>query len=120
MTQGRSFVLVDSIGPDELRLTYDGVQFPKSVFVSLSGGAWHTALEQAKLGKERNDRDWKKICTDELGSQPEHLNPQFIEQIAQLYKSLTNAIAGQLYGESVFTDAWTLEQVADTLRQKNA
>ena len=118
----RSFVLVDSIGPDELRLTYDGVQLSKECLRQpYRGGAWHTALEQAKkLGKERNDRDWKKICTDELGSQPENLNPQFIEQIAQLYKSLTNAIATQLYNESIFADAWTLEQVAETLRQKNA
>ena len=113
---------MDSIGPDELRLTYDGVQLSKECLRQpYRGGKWHTAIEQAKkLAKERNTRDWKQICTDELGSKPENLDPRFIEQIAQLYKSLTNAIATQLYNESIFADAWTLEQVADTLREKNA
>ena len=115
-------MLVDSIGPDELRLTYDGVQLSKECLRQpYRGGAWHTALEQAKkLAKERNTRNWKQICAEELGSQPENLNPQFIEQIAQLYKSLTNAIAQQFYQQSIFEDAWTLAQGANTLRQEHA
>ena len=118
----RGFVLVDSIGPDELRLTYDGVQLSKECLREpYRKGAWHTALEEAKrLGKERGERDWRKICTQELQCQPENLDPQFIEQIAQLYKSLSNAISNQLYGQSIFEDAWTLEQVAQCLRQENA
>lgn len=117
----RRFVLVDSIGPDELRLTYDGVQLSKECLRKpYRGGAWHTALEQAKkLAKERGERDWKKICTQELGARPENLDPQFIEQIAQLYRSLSNAISTQLYGQSIFEGAWTLEQVAQCLRQEN-
>lgn len=118
----RGFVLVDSIGPDELRLTYDGVQLSKECLREpYRKGVWHTALEEAKrLAKERGERDWKKICTQELQCHPESLDPQFIEQIAQLYKSLSNAISNQLYGQSIFADAWTLEQVAQCLRQEHA
>ena len=115
----RKFVLVDSIGPDELRLTYDGVQLSKECLrTPYRGSAWHSGLDKAKsIAKERGERDWKRICTEELGLSPQPLAPQFIEQMAQLYKSLSNAMSVQLYDQKIFSDGWSLAQVADTLRK---
>jgi phosphoribosylaminoimidazole-succinocarboxamide synthase len=114
----RKFVLVDSIGPDELRLTYDGVQLSKECLrTPYRGSAWHSGMDQAKnIAKERGERDWKRICTEELGLSPQPLAPQFIEQMAQLYKALSNAMSVQLYNQKIFSDGWSLAQVADTLR----
>ncbi len=116
----RSFVLVDSIGPDELRLTYDGVQLSKECLrTPYRGTDWHQSLDRAKaLAKDRGERDWKRICTQDLGQQPEKLPAELIEQMAQLYKSLSNAISSQLYDRKIFADGWSLAQVAHSLTEQ--
>ena len=65
----RAFQLVDSIGPDELRLTYDGVQLSKECLRRpYRGSDWHSAISQSKsLAKERGVQNWKRICMEELG-----------------------------------------------------
>ena len=114
----RLFMLVDSIGPDELRLTYHGVQLSKECLrTPYRHTDWYHALESAKtLAKERGVQDWKQICTEELKQEPQPLDPKFIEQIAQVYKSLSNAISTQLYHKKIFADGWPLPKVAEELQ----
>ncbi|MBU6475515.1 MAG: phosphoribosylaminoimidazole succinocarboxamide synthase, partial [Alphaproteobacteria bacterium] len=68
----RGFMLVDSIGPDELRLTLDGMHLSKEMLrAQYKNTPWLAALEKAKaLADERGEKDWKKICTEELGQSP--------------------------------------------------
>ena len=111
----RRFQLVDSIGPDELRLTYNGVQLSKETLRKpYRSTPWLTAIDQAKtLAKDRGERDWKKICREELQSTPSPLEPEFLELIVQMYKALTNAVSEQLMGTKAFADAWSIDRVAE-------
>ena len=113
----RRFKLVDSIGPDELRLTYNGVQLSKECLRQpYRGTAWHEATQQAKaLAKERGQTDWKSICTAELQSAPAPLSAEYLGQISGMYQALTNAVSESLYDQRVFADAPSLDSVATSL-----
>jgi phosphoribosylaminoimidazole-succinocarboxamide synthase len=57
-------VLVDSIGPDELRLTRQGQLLSKEVLRDFyRHSEWYIELERAKV-QARNEhvQDWKKLC----------------------------------------------------------
>ena len=73
---------MDSIGPDELRLTYNGVQLSKECLRQpYRGTSWHEATQQAKsLAKERGQTDWKSICTAEFTNLFPHRCQQSIWQ----------------------------------------
>ena len=113
----RRFKLVDSIGPDELRLTYNGVQLSKECLRQpYRGTPWHEATQQAKsLAKERGQTDWKSICTAELGNLFLHRCHQSIWVRSGMYQALTNAVSESLYGQRVFADAPSLDSVATSL-----
>ena len=70
----RDFMLVDSIGPDELRLSYDGVQLSKQNLRNFyRGGDWHRAVGKAKtLAEERGCRIGKKSASKRWDSNPLH------------------------------------------------
>jgi len=109
----RSFTLVDSIGPDELRLTRDGVHLSKEALRSFYRPlAWYGHLETAKkLAKERGEKDWKKICIEELKALPPHLPPDVKKQAEMVYTGIAKALS-QKYGTgNAFTNAWDLADV---------
>lgn len=113
----RSFQLVDSIGPDELRLTYDGVQLSKECLRRpYRGSSWHYAISEAKaLAQERGSRNWKQICKNELHQTPEPLSEEFLSLISSMYTSLSNAISMYLYDKPVFPDSPNIDDVAKRL-----
>jgi phosphoribosylaminoimidazole-succinocarboxamide synthase len=120
----RSFMLVDSIGPDELRLMTGGVHLSKE---TLRGAyrqtSWLAALEKAKdLADQRGEMDWKKICTEELGATPPLLSPVIKERAEMIYKSLSRALSSKFLGQAVFADAWDIDAVvaAFNARKKDA
>ncbi len=120
-TDDRDFMLVDAIGPDELRLMVDGVHLSKEVLRSAYRGTpWMAALERAKaLGDERGEKNWKRICTDELGAQPGPLTPDVKERAEMIYKGLGKALSKKYLSRTVFADAWDLtEVVAGFKRQR--
>jgi phosphoribosylaminoimidazole-succinocarboxamide synthase len=90
-------LLADSIGPDELRLIYQGFQLSKEMIRQVyRGSRWEKALKEAqKLAKQRGSVDWKTICRDELQALPDALPAPFKSQIDRLYPVLTNHIVGQ-------------------------
>lgn len=117
----RNFMLVDSIGPDELRLTHGGVQLSKE---NLRGfyrpTAWCANVDKAKaLGDARGDKDWRKICTDELDSRPPLLSPAVKQKAEMIYKGLAKALSQKFYGQPVFKEAWDLSAVADSFAAKD-
>lgn len=110
-TGTRSLLLVDSIGPDELRLTYEGLPLSKEFLRQLYGPSkWHQAVKQAKeLAQERKTQDWKAICRDELQSTPTHLTPEQISVSTLLYQALANEIAAATGGTKPFSAECTLK-----------
>ena len=95
--QQRNFMLVDSIGPDELRLISSGKQLSKESLRKIyRDSAWYQALSRAKkLASERGMNDWKEICVAELGQTPAPLPPGVKENISMMYQALANAVIGK-------------------------
>jgi phosphoribosylaminoimidazole-succinocarboxamide synthase len=89
----RRFVLVDSIGPDELRLISHGVSLSKENLRQFYRRTpWYAAqLEAKKLARERGG-DWKKICAEELKQVPIMLPLHFKEDIEAMYQVLADEL----------------------------
>lgn len=102
----RRFLLVDSIGPDELRLIGPGgVHFSKEFLRRIYRPTpWFQAMEKAKkLAKERGEKDWKKICREELRQVPAPLPREAFELAQQLYPVLAESLAQSFGTGSVFS-----------------
>jgi phosphoribosylaminoimidazole-succinocarboxamide synthase len=117
----RDFMLVDSIGPDELRLICDGMHLSKEVLrLYYRPTAWHAAVEKSKeLGKSRGEKDWKRICTEELKSVPPVLSPAVKRKVEMIYKGLCKALSVKFHGKAVFPDAWDLHEVVKSFAPKS-
>ena len=109
----RKFMFVDSIGPDELRLTYKGQQLSKeNIRHCYRDSKWYAGVEKAKiLAAERGEKDWKKICIEELKLTPPHLDKKVVEKFSQMYKGLANQIAAKFYGKGPFEGAWSMDEI---------
>ena len=86
--------LVDSIGPDELRVSQGRAvlskQFLRDYYL---GSPWEQALVQAKaLAKSRATADWKKIVREELGQQPQPLPTLYLAAARALYEDFAQLI----------------------------
>ena len=103
----RDFMLVDSIGPDELRLTYRGVQLSKQTLRNFyRGGPWHKATAVAKkLAEERGVADWKKICLEELKESPPSLDEATKGHGEMIYQSLAKEIGKKYFSLDIFPQA---------------
>ncbi|QLY26891.1 phosphoribosylaminoimidazolesuccinocarboxamide synthase [Bdellovibrio sp. KM01] len=95
---GRSLFLVDSIGPDELRLTYENAPLSKEFLRQIyAPTSWYQAVGKAKdIAKERGTNNWKEICANELGEKPQVLNNEQVKVATMLYTSLANEMAWAL------------------------
>ena len=113
-------MLVDTIGPDELRLIKDGIQLSKEVLRQYyADGSWHHATSQAKkMAKEKGETNWQAICKDELNSSPSQLPKEFKELSEQMYTSLANELGEKLTGESYFPLSLKLSSVIEQLKQQ--
>jgi phosphoribosylaminoimidazole-succinocarboxamide synthase len=115
----RSFQLVDSIGPDELRLIGPGgVHFSKEFLRRVYRGTpWYEALGKAKkMASERGEKDWKKICREELRQVPDPLSPPFLEAAESLYPSLAEALAKSLFQKSIYPELPTVTELCAKIR----
>ncbi len=107
-----SLLLVDAIGPDELRLLKDGVQLSKEFLrMHYRETPWYKLLMQAReLGRTRGVAEWKKF----VGEPPPALPPAQKQLGSQLYMALANALCGRNW----FEGAWTLPQVVEGIREQ--
>lgn len=103
-------ILVDAIGPDELRLLKDGIQLSKEFLrLHYRGSRWYQALERAKAqAKSQGISEWKKAFSEA----PPALPGAHREVAAQLYPALTNALTGKKW----FPQAWPLSEVVAKIR----
>lgn len=93
--ENRDLFLVDSIGPDELRLTRDNLPLSKEFLRQIyTHTEWAKNVAKAKdMAKERSEKDWKKICIEELRSTPQKLSRQQLQIASDLYLALANELA---------------------------
>ena len=111
----RGFKLVDSIGPDEVRLLKHNLHFSKEVFRSFyRDSSWLNSVEKArKLAKEKGVSDWKSICVEELRSRPQRL-PEHLKQRGEwIYQSLCNALAQKFYDRPLFDKVPSLDELTE-------
>lgn len=108
----RDLLLVDSIGPDELRLTYEGLPLSKEFLRQIyNGSAWAQAVKKAKdLASERKVQDWKSICMDELKQSPVPLNQKQMSVSVLLYQALANEVAKAMKRPTPFSEELNLKQ----------
>ena len=101
--------LVDAIGPDELRLSKQGVQLSKEFLRSFYRQTnWFQAIEKGKtIAKEQGVMDWKKYIQES----PPTLPPSYRETAVQVYLALTNEFTGRRW----FGDAWPLDRVVQEI-----
>jgi phosphoribosylaminoimidazole-succinocarboxamide synthase len=103
-------LLVDAIGPDELRLLKGPVQLSKEFLrAHYRKTAWYETVVRAKnVASHQGIAEWKKLVAEG----PPLLPPQTRELGSQLYLALANALTGRAW----FSGAWTLERVIAELR----
>ncbi len=79
--------LIDSIGPDELRVSQEGVVFSKQFLRDFyQNSAWESAINKGlELAQQRGEADWVHIVQNELGQQPQPLSTPYLEAAVALY-----------------------------------
>lgn len=115
----RNFMLIDSIGPDELRLSFSGVSLSKeNLRLQYKNSAWKKGVAEAKeLADTRGSQDWKKICIDQLGQVPANLPQEIISTFSMMYKSIAECLSLKYTGRKLFEDAWNLEKVVSKITE---
>jgi phosphoribosylaminoimidazole-succinocarboxamide synthase len=107
-------ILVDAIGPDELRILKDGTQLSKEFLrTHYRATAWYERVGQAKEQAAREGTaDWKRRVT----VAPPPLTPALKELASQLYLSLANSLTGRRW----FPQGWELPKVVERLGELGA
>ena len=100
--------LVDSIGPDELRVSQGEAVFSKQFLRDFYvDGPWHKALVEAgEMAKKRGTDDWKTICVEELAQTPPPLSAPYKDAAQALYDDF-HAILVEGEERSTFKEALT-------------
>lgn len=113
----RQFQLIDSIGPDELRIIANGVQLSKeSLRQVYSGSEWHLAVEEAKkLAKQEGQKDWKDLFKEKYSIAPDILPQEYKAIIEGMYLSLANALFEKFSYPVRFSEAPALATVISDL-----
>jgi phosphoribosylaminoimidazole-succinocarboxamide synthase len=88
--------LVDSIGPDELRVSQGAAVFSKQFLRDFYlGTPWYAALQQAgALAKKRGVEDWITIVKEELHQAPDKLSAPYKEAAQALYADFKKILVG--------------------------
>ncbi len=113
--ESREFILVDSIGLDELRLLYKGKHLSKEFLRQFYRKTpWYEATEVAKTkAQEDATINWKEYCVKELSQKPEHLPAKLRSKAESLYKYLTNEFLFLSGRDKVFAQEETLRNFLD-------
>ncbi len=114
-TKERSFQLVDSIGPDELRLMMDEQKLSKEFLRSFyRGSLWLEDVEKAKkMAKDQGVKDWHNF----VKVPPQPLNQDFKNTASGLYLSLTNKLYDLQGLGKPFENAPSLEDLVEEMKR---
>ncbi|MBT7608242.1 MAG: hypothetical protein HN576_00705 [Bacteriovoracaceae bacterium] len=113
----RTFQLIDSIGPDELRISARGKQLSKERLREFyRDGDWHKKIEEAKeIAILRGTPDWKSICHEEFNLTPPQIQSDKLEAVAMMYKTLTNELSKKYFNKKIFENAWSMKELINRL-----
>ena len=86
----RKIILVDSIGLDEMRLTYDGIPLSKEILRQYYlNSSWYLALNKAK---KESPEQFKEYCRTALKEEPKNLPIGVISGVSSLYRLASELI----------------------------
>ena len=109
----RSFMLVDSIGIDELRLLYKEKSFSKEFLrETYKYSEWYKNLELAKKESLLNGIDFKEICLNHYHSGPLQLDSEIKLRAESVYKSYCNSLSAFFGHELNFSEEFNLKKYA--------
>lgn len=105
----RKVKLVDAIGLDELRVSFQGHALSKEFLRQhYRDSAWNLALTESKRIARREGGDFKEICLDRFHQRPLPL-PMSVRQAAEtLYLCFANDLARAYTGKAPFGDTLNL------------
>ncbi|MDH4469128.1 MAG: phosphoribosylamine--glycine ligase [Bacteriovoracaceae bacterium] len=107
----REIILVDSIGLDELRLTFEGHSVSKEILRQMYRKTpWYEALVKSK---EVAGNDFKKYCQEILKEAPVKLPQKIIDVVVGLYEGIASLVA-----LDPNKDKSSLEKIQQTLRNQ--
>jgi phosphoribosylaminoimidazole-succinocarboxamide synthase len=114
VTETGEMMLVDAIGPDEMRLLSKGVQVSKEFLRAFyRPTTWYGAVSEAKSRAAREgSAEWKRFVSEP----PPALPANYREAAQHLYPALANALAGRKF----FPQAWAMEQLVGRLGELGA
>jgi phosphoribosylaminoimidazole-succinocarboxamide synthase len=102
----RGFMLVDSIGLDELRLEKDGHSLSKEFLrEAYRKTLWFKELGLAKEQSAKSSIDFKELCK----TQPPHLQEKEMKLAEALYLSYTNSLSQYVLGKFIFSDNYQIK-----------
>lgn len=105
----RSFMLVDSVGIDELRLLYNGKSFSKEFLREFyKESSWYKNLEASKKESNETGIDFKEICLKKYHSSPSSLDPSILNRALFVYKSYCNTLCKTMEKDIPFDSEFTL------------
>lgn len=113
-------MLVDSVGPDELRLTHDGVQISKEILRQFyADGPWHAAIGRAKkIAAGKPEIDWRSLCANDMAQRPVPLTPEVRKIAENIYPAIANSLARVKGDRPPFPAAWDLSQLVARVREE--
>ena len=86
----RGFMLVDSVGLDEIRLTWKGIPLSKEILRQIYlRTPWYTALEEAK---KKSPDDFRTYCETTLQQSPSPLPGEVLTATSTLYQTVAALI----------------------------
>lgn len=118
----RNFMLVDSIGPDELRLMYKDLHLSKEILrQAYQNSDWLKNMKLAKdVSKKNPEVSWKTYLIEQLGSKPEPLNAVFLQFAEKIYPSIVNELQKLAYEEAIFKNVEGIQELYENfLEVKN-
>lgn len=96
-SQDRDFMLVDSIGIDELRLISEGKSLSKEFLREIyKNSTWYQALNEAKEEALLSQGDFKEICKNKYQQYPPNLSKEDKQKAEDLYQSYCNSVYAQM------------------------
>lgn len=104
----RGFMMVDAIGLDEVRVTYQGQTLSKEFLRTYyRGSPWEKALNVAK-DRAKSGEDFVRICRQDLGQSPEPLSPSVRLAAEMMYLSFVNDLHRLVRGTHLYDSALNL------------
>jgi phosphoribosylaminoimidazole-succinocarboxamide synthase len=105
----RGFMMVDAIGLDEIRVTYQQQTLSKEFLRNYyRGSAWEKALCEAKVIANTEGGDFHEICATRLKQSPEKLSLNAKLAAEMMYPSFANDLHRLLKGKLLFDSTYNL------------